>query len=135
MTRRLPVTAGLALALEDEGDLFACAERLAELGDDMALRPLARLLIDILAPLAAMGVIETSPEGRRIDHEALLRFGAGLCGIGEDKLWHATTLAELAARWDGWKLREQLVPRPTPPDAAFLQEMAAHFPDKDGGRQ
>lgn len=133
MMRRLPMTVGLALALEDEGDLFACAERLVALGDDAALRPLARLMVDMLAALGAMGAIGTTVEGRRIDREALLRFGSGLCGISEDKLWHATTLTELAARWEGWKLREQLVARPQPPDAAFLHKMTTHFPDTEGG--
>lgn len=122
----LPVTAELALALAREGDIFACAEKLAAL-DDADLRPVAVLMTDILRPLIAMGAVTPA---RMIDRDGLLRLGVGALGLREEDLWRRMTLEALAAACVHW--RQSATP-PDRPTGEFLKDMAARFPDTGKG--
>lgn len=128
MTARvpMPVTAGLALALAAEGDVLACAERLAAL-DEAALRPVTALMTDILRPLLAMGAVTRDGGRSDIDRAALLRLGVGVLGLREDLLWQGMTLEALGAACAHWQAGLNAA---AAPPARFLQEMTSRFPDR-----
>lgn len=124
----LPVTAALVVALEKEGDLFACAERLLALRDEPDLAPARALILDCLAPLIDMGAVQENQGQRHVDRSALLRFGVGVMGLREHALWDMS-LEALAAAYTHWRAGMVVDDSVNPPAAAFLKEMAVRFPD------
>lgn len=126
---RLPVTVALACALEDTGNLFDMAQALcSDARIDPALRPLAQLMCDIIAPLLDMGAIYVDDAGhKRIDRQALCDFGIVACGLPRAVVLYELSLHQLSL------YHRKLTPRTglsTPqPSADFMAQMQALFPD------
>lgn len=130
-----PVTLALACALEDTGNLFAAAQAIAAASQaDAALRPLAQLMCDIIAPRVDMGAVYIDATGcKRIDRQALCDFGVVVCGLSRHAVLGEVSLHELSL------FHRKLAPRvnvqATPPSADFMAQMAALFPDQPKEQQ
>lgn len=129
--QRLPVTLALACALEDAGDLFAAARAIAKSGlADRDMRPVGKLLCDMIAPLVEMGAFYTDKQGiKKIDREAICDFAIVGCGLTRHATLYDLTLHELALH------HRRVTPRAVQvaaPSAAFLAEMQELFPDDKG---
>lgn len=126
---RLPATLALACALEDTGNIFSVAQALGE--SDLApqaKQTLGLLLCDIIAPLLDMGAVYADSAGHKhIDRQAVIDFGIVVCGLSRSEVMYERSLHELAL------YHRRLVPQRgaaiTAPDAGFLADMQALFPD------